>query len=183
MAVVGVIEECLGARCPTPCCQEDVFVYKEERPFVLGESSTLFTSDQAIAKRSPEKVYWNAQKSYLKYCFAEGCSFEKKKFDEKKRLPEKGIICIAFPFHILNADWRTEGVIRFDIVPGELCPLARMPEVIKNHFYRSILPTLQVRFSETHLVEFKGSLVEIMGKSTFAILPERNKAEAFSTSI
>ncbi len=183
MSVVGVIEECLGAGCPTPCCQEDVFVFKEETSFVLGENSTLFTSDQALAKRCPGKVHWNSKKSYLKYCFDEGCSFENKKSDQQKGLPEKGIICIAFPLHILNADWRTVGVIRFDIVSGDLCPLAGMSEVIKNHFFRSILPTLQIRFPKTHLVEFKGSLVEIMGMSTFEIPSKRNKTEAFSTSI
>lgn len=169
MKVAGSIAACLGANCPTPCCQDNVFIIKEEISFVMGHEAGIFTGDRKLAENCRELIYWDPHKTYVTHCFYEGCKFELNNPQKQKGFPEKGIMCIVFPIHILNSDWVKTGLIRLDIVPETQCPITNRADVITHHFYENILPTLKIRFPRTYRVEFKDSLAELMGMSTFDI--------------
>jgi len=162
MTLSGKIEACLGPLCPTPCCQEQVYIIKEEEEFVIGQKKNIFTGNKNLAKLSNKFIFRDPEKSYIKHCFNGGCKFEKNNPLDKEGHPEKGFMCIIFPLHILKPDWIKTGLIRLDLVPDILCPLTTKAEVIKNHFYDNIVPALKIRFPSVHHAEFKGRLLDIM---------------------
>ncbi|MGK0291565.1 MAG: hypothetical protein ACI86H_003034 [bacterium] len=165
MSLNGKISACLGKDCPTPCCQDDVHIWPEEKNIVLGEEEfRCFTGDLNQAKNDTKKIHLNSTQSYIKHCFCNGCKLENNNPEDSQEKPQKGVACIAFPIYATNQGGFSKTVIRLAVVTKDLCPLVKTPEIIQDHLYKGLIPVIQQRFPQVEKIEFESLLEEIIGK-------------------
>ena len=162
MNTQGKIMECGGPKCPTPCCQKEVYLIPGEVVVIRGESEELFTESPAVLRKHPEKILLSHGRSFMSHCFDDGCKIEKNNPDFLPNKAQKGIACVLFPFFAINRDRYLGPLLRLSILPKEACPLVENGEAMRSHFYNSVLPVVKNRFPHVVKLEFDQSLARML---------------------